>query len=170
MNPNDDLSELERQQCILEEEHRMKVEKNKHRATVLRSDGLKLDVNFYLSPYANEHSGKELILDILNSGSAFLPVEDTNTGAIFFINTDNIMYLEIAERDLEEETLLSREKRVQVELTNHETLEMSFFIEMPEERSRVSDYLNFTPRFIYLCGKEKDLIVNKTYVFSVKDL
>ena len=86
------------------------------------------------------------------------------------VGKDNIMYLEISERDLEEETLLSREKRVQVELTNHETLDMSFFIEMPEERSRVSDYLHFTPRFIYLCGKEKDMIVNKTYVFSVKDL
>ena len=148
----------------------MKVEKNKHRATVLRSDGLKLDVNFFLSPYANEHAGKELILDILNSGSAFLPAEDVNTGAIYFINTDNIMYLEISERDLEEETLLSREKRVQIELTNHETLDMSFFIEMPEERSRVSDYLHFSPGFIYLCGKERDVILNKAFVFSVKDL
>ena len=80
------------------------------------------------------------------------------------------MYLEISERDLAEETLLSPEKRVQVELTNHETLDLSFFMEMPEERSRVSDYLNFSPGFIYLCGKEKDMIVNKTFVFSVKDL
>ena len=63
----------------------MRVEKNKRRATLCRSDGLKLDVNFFLSPYADEHSGKELILDILNSDSTFLPVEDIRTGAIFFL-------------------------------------------------------------------------------------
>jgi hypothetical protein len=80
------------------------------------------------------------------------------------------MSLEIVERDLLDETLLSQEKRVQVELTNNETLNMSLFLEMPEERSRVSDYLNSPPRFIYLCGKEMDIILNKAFVFSVKDL
>ena len=152
------------------EEHHVRVEKNKRKATLCRSDGMKLDVNFFLSPYAEEHSGKELILDVLNSDSTFLPVEDIHTGEIFFLNKDRVMSLEIPERDLAEETLLSPEKRVQVELTNHEILNLSLFMEMPEERSRVSDYLNFSPGFIYLCGKEKDIILNKSFVFSVKDL
>ncbi len=43
-------------------------------------------------------------------------------------------------------------------------------MEMPEERSRISDYLNLSAQFIYLCGKEKDLILNKSFMFSVKDL
>lgn len=148
----------------------MRVEKIKSKATLCRSDGRKLDVNFFLSPYAKGRSGKELILDVLNSDSTFLPVEDVNTGAIIFFNKDRIMSLEIAERDLLDETLLSQEKRVQVELANNEILHMSLFLEMPEERSRVSDYLNSPPRFIYLCGKEKDIILNKAFVFSVKDL
>jgi hypothetical protein len=97
-------------------------------------------------------------------------VEDIHTGAIFFLNKNGVMSLEIPERDLAEETVLNPEKNVQVELTNHEILNLSLFMEMPEERSRVSDYLNFSPGFIYLCGKEKDLILNKSFVFSVKDL
>ena len=80
------------------------------------------------------------------------------------------MFLEIPERDLTEETVLNPKKHVQVELTNHEILNLSLFIEMPEERSRVSDYLNFSPGFIYLCGEEKDFILNKSFVFSVKDV
>jgi hypothetical protein len=148
----------------------MRVEKIKRKVTLCRSDGMKLDVNFFLSPYAEGHSGKELILDILNSDSTFLPVEDIHTGAIIFFNKSRVMSLDIAERDLVDETLLSQEKSVQVELTNNETLNMSFFLEMPEERSRVSDYLNSTPQFIYLCGKERDIILNKAFVFSVKDL
>jgi hypothetical protein len=97
-------------------------------------------------------------------------VEDIRTGAIFFLNKNGVMFLEIFERDLADETVLNPEKSVQVELTNHEILNLSLFMEMPEERSRISDYLNFSPVFIYLCGKEKDLILNKSFVFSVKDL
>jgi hypothetical protein len=148
----------------------MRLEKIKRRVTLCRSDGVKLDINFFLSPYAEGHSGRELILDILNSNLTFLPVEDIRTGAIFFLNKNGIMSLEIPERDLAEETVLNPEKSVQVELTNHEILDLSLFMEMPEERSRISDYLNFSPVFIYLCGKEKDLILNKSFVFSVKDL
>ncbi|OPY73174.1 MAG: hypothetical protein A4E62_00590 [Syntrophorhabdus sp. PtaU1.Bin002] len=154
----------------MQEKHHMRIEKNKRRVTLCRSDGMKLDVNFFLSPYAEGHSGKELMLDVLNSNSAFLPVEDIHTGATFFLNKSEVMFLEIPERDLAEETVLNPQKSVQVELTNHEILNLSLFMEMPEDRSRVSDYLNFSPGFIYLCGKEKDIILNKSFVFSVKDL
>jgi hypothetical protein len=152
------------------EEHFVILEKKKRRVTLCRSDGMKLDVNFFLSPYAEDHSGRELILDVLNSNLAFLPVEDIRTGDIFFLNKSGIMFLEISERDLADETVLNPEKSVQVELTNHDILNLTLFIEMPEERSRVSDYLNFSPQFIYLCGKEKDIILNKSFVFSVKDV
>ncbi len=138
--------------------------------TLCRSDGMKLEVNFFLSPYAEGHSGREFLLDILNSNLTFLPVEDIRTNAILFLNKSKIMYLEIPERDLAEETVLNPEKSVRVELTNHEILNLSFFMEMPEERSRISDYLNLSAQFIYLCGKEKDLILNKSFMFSVKDL
>ena len=80
------------------------------------------------------------------------------------------MFLELPERDLSDETLMTPKKRVQVELTNNQTLNLSVFMEMPEERSRVSDYLNFSPGFIYLCGEKRDIIMNKSFVFSVKDL
>jgi len=146
------------------------VEKNRRSATLCRSDGIKLDVNFFLSPYAEHHSGKELILDILNSDKMFIPVEDIHNGVILSLNKGSIMFLELPERDLLDETLMAPKKLVQVELTNHQILNLSVFMELPEERSRVSDYLNFSSGFIYLCGKERDIIMNKAFLFSVKDL
>ena len=148
----------------------MRVEKIKRTATLCRSDGVRLDINFFLSQYAQGHSGREHILDVLNSNLTFLPVEDIGTGAIFFLNKDSVMSLEIPERDLADEVLLNPQRSVQVEMTNHEILNLSIFMEMPEERSRVSDYLNCPAEFIYLCGEEKDFIVNKAFVLSVKDL
>jgi hypothetical protein len=77
--------------------------------------------------------------------------------------------VELPERDLIEEMMLAPEIPVQVTLVNGQSIAGSFFLEMPPERSRRSDYLNFSPQFIYLCRKHADIIINKSYLFSVKE-
>ena len=148
----------------------MRTKKNKHKATICRSDGLKQDVNFFLSLFAEEHSGKELIIDIMNSNASFIPLEDIKEEVVLFLNKNRIMFLELHERDLTEETMLATEIPVHVELINGDILKGNFFLEMPQERSRVSDYINFSPAFVYLCREEGDIIINKAFVFSVKDM
>ena len=49
-----------------------------------------------------------------------------------------------------------------------DTFEGSFFIRMPPDSRRLSDFLNLTPRFIYLCLDQNDRILNKDYLLSVK--
>jgi hypothetical protein len=43
-------------------------------------------------------------------------------------------------------------------------------VEMPPERSRLSDHLNFTPQFLYLIRETGDLILNKSYLLFVRDM
>ncbi len=148
----------------------MRLQKDKRSATLCRSDGIKKDVNFFLSRFAEDHSGKELIIDVLNSNVTFIPLEDIKTGEILFLNKAGVMSMELHERDLADETMLNPKVMVRVELNNGETLTGGFFVEMPQERSRVSDYLNFSPAFVYLCGEVKDIIINKSFVFSVRDI
>jgi hypothetical protein len=45
-----------------------------------------------------------------------------------------------------------------------------FPVEMPPERSRLSDHLNFTPQFLYLTRETGDLILNKSYLLFVRDM
>lgn len=148
----------------------MQLKKDKRSATLCRSDGTRQDVNFFLSQFAEEHSGKELIIDVLNSKATFIPLEDIKTGEVLFLNKARVMSMKLHERDLSAETILTPKVMVQVELINGEILTGGFFIEMPQERSRVSDYLNFSPAFVYLCGDIKDIILNKAFVFSVRDI
>jgi hypothetical protein len=54
----------------------MKVDKFKRQATLRVSTGGRLDVNFFLSYSTDEHPGRELIIDILNSERSFIPLED----------------------------------------------------------------------------------------------
>lgn len=147
----------------------MNMNKSRRKALVWGSDGWKLNANFFLRQFAEEHSGRELILDILNSKAGFIPLEDARTKETLFVNKDKAVFLELEERDLLEETMLSPEIPVRIELTSGETLTGSFFVEMPPERSRLSDFLNFSPQFLYLCREEGDIILNKSYMLSVMD-
>ena len=147
----------------------MKIEKIKHKATVCGIEGWRLDVNFFLRQVAEEHSGREIILDILNSKASFVALEDSQANEILLVNKGKVMYLELQERDLIKETMLAPEIPAEVALTNGEILAGSFFLQMPLERSRLSDYLNFSPQFLYLCREKGDIILNKSYIRSVKD-
>ena len=147
----------------------MKINKLRRRAKVRGSEGSEIDVNFFLREIAENHSGREIILDILNSKAIFISVERLNTNEVFFLNRRKIVCVELHERDLIEEMMLAPEIPVQVTLVNGQSIKGSFFLEMPPERSRLSDYLNFSPQFIYLCRKNADIIINKSYLFSVKE-
>ena len=146
----------------------MKVEKFRRQATLQVSTGGRLDVNFFLSYSCEEHSGRELIMDVLNSERSFIPLLDVLKNEILMIGKNRFMQVELTERDLLEDTLEGREIRVRIELINGDTLDGSFFTELPPDKLRLSDYLNHTAQFIYLCRDQNDVILNKDYILSLK--
>jgi hypothetical protein len=77
--------------------------------------------------------------------------------------------VEPEERDLLEESVFAREIPVEVELSGGQILHGRLPVEMPPERSRLSDYVNFTPRFLYLLREDGDLILNKCYILSARE-
>ena len=147
----------------------MKIAKLKQKATVYESGGSKLEVNFHLRQIAERHSGRETILDILNSKTSFIPLEDLKAGEILFLNKSEVVRVELHERDLAPEIKIPLEVPVEVKLTDGEVLFGNFLIDMPPARSRVSDYLNYSPQYFYLCRRKGDIILNKAYMHSVKN-
>ena len=79
------------------------------------------------------------------------------------------MRVALHERDLAQEKNNPLEIPVEVKLTNGEILVGNFVINMPPARSRVSDYLNYSPQYLYLCQKKGDMILNKAYIHYVKN-
>ena len=145
----------------------MIIQKNRRRARVIETDNRFRDVHFYLQEHADEHSGRELILDVLNSEFQFLSLEDVKTGQFVAVNKQRIVRVEPEGRDLLEGSVFTREISVQVEMRDGRILQGIFPVESPPERSRLSDHLNLTPPFLYLMGQEKDFIVNKFHILSV---
>ena len=140
----------------------MKVDKFKRQATLRVSTGGRLDVNFFLSYSTDEHPGRELIIDVLNSERSFIPLEDILKDEILMIGKNRFMDVELLP-----ETLEAREIAVQIELINGDLVEGTFYTDLPPDKLRLSDYLNFTPQFISLCRHQNDVILNKDYILSL---
>jgi hypothetical protein len=145
----------------------MIISKTRQSAVTHWNDERFTEVSFFLQDYADGHSGRELILDVLNSSSDFLPVEETHKERVSLVNKQCIRWVELKERELLEEIMFPQEKFVEVEMIGGKVFRGRFLVEMPPERSRLSDHLNFTPQFIYLRLEDRDLILNKSYLFSV---
>jgi hypothetical protein len=146
----------------------IKIDKLKRPASVLMGNNVKLEVNFFLSPTAETHSGSELIVDVLNSGQTILPMEDCYTGEIILVNRMQIKTVELSEGELSKETIGFHEDPVTIELMDGDPLKGSLFIDMPPGRSRLSDYLNSTSQFIYIFLNPNDFIVNKSFIATVR--
>jgi hypothetical protein len=146
----------------------MKVEEFRMQATPRVSAGGNLDVNFFLNYSSEERSSMELIIDVLNSQKSFIPLEDILKDEILMIGKNRFMEVELLERDLLPEVLEGHEIPVQTELINGDTLEGSFFTDLPSDQLRLSDYLNHTPQFVYLCREQNDVILNKDFIISLK--
>jgi hypothetical protein len=147
----------------------MIINKRRHGAVAHWSDDRFTQVSFFLQDYAEEHSGRERIIDVLNSSSDFLPLEEVNKKKVILVNKQRIRWIELEEKELFEQVALIHEQSVEVEMTGGKVFRGRFPVEMPPERSRLSDHLNFTPKFIYLLREDRDLILNKTFLISVKD-
>jgi len=146
----------------------MKIDKFKRQATLRVSTGGNLDVNFFLNYSSEARQGRELIIDVLNSDRSFIPLEDVLKDEILMIGKNRFMDVELLERDLLPETLEGQKIPVQIELINGDTLEGSFFTDLPPDKLRLSDFLNHTPQLIYLCRDQHDIILNKEYILSLK--
>ncbi len=148
----------------------MAIKKTRKRAVVYGGDGSKTDAFFFLRHTAEAHSGRELIIDVLNSHAVFISVEQADNGEIVFLNKDKMVYLKLDRPDLPENLPPGLpEIRVRIEMVNGTSVTGAFFVDMPPERSRLSDYLNFTPRFIYLVREGAHLILNKAYIRLVRE-
>jgi hypothetical protein len=146
----------------------LKVEKFKCRANVHFSTGGSLDVHFFLGYQAETHNGPETLLDLLNSDRTFVPIEDILMNEVLLIGKTRIVYVELPEGGAVLQGENSDELRVTVEIVNGESLRGSFPTDLPPESRRASDYLNLMPQYICLQSESHWLVINKTYVLSVK--
>ena len=147
----------------------MQVVKTKRKAKIVMSNSKKLNANFFLSQHSESHSGGETVFDIVNSQNSFIPLEDNLTKDIIFISKDQLMIVELSVSEYVPSVDLNK-ARIQIVMVNNEKLDGYVLIDTPQIKSRVSDYFNIFHQFVRIYQDQSDLILNKAYILSVKEI
>ena len=147
---------------------KMKVDKFRNKATIVLNGGKGLDVNFFLSHHSAHHSGSETIFDVLGSQVSFIPLEDIRTAEMIFVAKAQILSVELLDREVVS-SLHLRELQIQIDMLNGEVIHGEILMDMPQAKPRLSDFLNLSHKFLYVHREEGDMIVNKSYIVSLKE-
>ena len=122
-----------------------------------------------MSQHSESHSGSETVFDIVNSQNSFIPLEDNLTKDIIFTSKEQLMSVELSDREYVPR-IDPNKARIQIEMVNNEKIDGYVYIDMPQIKSRASDYFNIFHQFVCIYKDQGDLILNKAYILSVKEI
>lgn len=135
------------------------------------ADGRTLQGPVFLDFIDVIHRGAQTLLDKLNGDASWLPVRERQ--GIQIVNRDRVVTVEPADGvdpDLvrKDSAEVVRRESVTVRLAGERLLSGRIAMDLPDEFSRVSDFLNFPEDFFALETEEGPVLVSKRHVVSLQ--
>ena len=133
--------------------------------------GESLAGNVFLDYIDVIHRGEQTLLDKFNDEHGWFPVRQDG-GVVEVVNRARVMMVEpglgvTPELVRKESAAVFREEQVTVKLSSEEVLVGRIAMDLPDEFSRVSDFLNFPQDFFSLETDDGPVIVSKRHVVSL---
>lgn len=145
-----------------------KIVKNRRQVLFTLADGSTVEGRVFLSLYEACREGPQRVGELLNSEDAFIPVE-TASGTIH-LNIVNIIAAHMPVMEEGDELMtLGEQYRVQITTSLGTVIEGEVFVNLPHDRSRVSDYLNQRDRFCRVFLAEEIVYIGTRFILSVRD-
>ena len=120
---------------------------------------------FFVSVAAEDHTGTELISELLSRDRNYLPFELSETGEIVLLRKENIMMISIDEEEESDNFMPGyKQVRVNIQLLNGRLLGGKVSFALPETHSRLSDFLNSRDAFFRLEMDGKNHLVQNRFV------
>ncbi len=144
----------------------LNIEMSKRKADIFISDGSRLSGHFFVSLRAQGYSRGECLLGLLLDERAYLPFEMDGDeivllqkGCMVMIESEGCEYLKI----------VSFQKKIDIRISflSGQTLEGKVYSDLPQTNSRLSDFLNHSPRFFCMEVDGKEVLINTLFIKSV---
>jgi hypothetical protein len=152
----------------------LSVPKRRVSAQLVLPGGASRNVIVFLSEAAPGYNGGERLSDLLNaSGPQFLPALDAETNAMTFVHCENLALARVAaelESNSGDQFTIPTEHEVEVTLVDGQKLHGLITYVLPDQHSRLTDYLNNAPLFFPVLEGERVALVNKRHVAYVETL
>jgi hypothetical protein len=142
-------------------------------AEILCTDGRKLVGRIFVPATASRHTGSMRAEEWIDDAASFFPFLSDGASGPVILNKRHVLVLSVpfaAERDGpgQEEDEAGTRRRVRVWCDDRD-VEGSVHIDMPENQSRVLDYLNRPGRFIGLWDGQRHLLIQKDRITRVQE-
>lgn len=145
-----------------------KIAKNRRQVIFTLADGSKLGGEVFLNLYEAHGQGSQKVGELLNGRDAFLPVK-TAEGTVH-LNVANIIKASTpADAERHELMLLGKKYTVRITTLHGEEIEGEIFVDLPQDRSRVSDYLNRPDRFCRVFTPDAIIYIGTRFILAVRD-
>jgi hypothetical protein len=148
------------------------IEKSRRRVTITTRTGDVIPGDMFLQPYARWGGQAERPIDILNAAESFFPLR-RDDGEVVLVAKNQVATVACDGTDEEEGTgaAITRRASVEVRLLTGETVSATVLLEVPEDHSRLLDFLNlWKPRFLPLDTVDGKLLVNRGMIERVRAL
>jgi hypothetical protein len=144
-----------------------RIAKTTRKVQVTLLDGRQLSGELFLSLYGAHHAGQQLG-ELLNGGEEFIPFK--TAAAVFILNIAQILMVKTeAKEELNELMTLGKRYSIQVVTPHHPLLQAEVYVNLPEETSRVCDWLNHPVEFLCLFLADDIVYLNRKQIISVQD-
>ena len=152
----------------------LSIRKDRATITAVFSDGTKIRGEVFLASFSETHYGHQKVADIIEGDKLFIPVSIKEEERVEFLNRDQIMILEGELSSPEDEEKLAiglyHIEKVRVIFINGDIMEGAMISEAPPERSRLSDCLNISSRFISMIKGGRYFYLNKKNIIRVESM
>lgn len=145
-----------------------KIAKNLRPVIFTLADGKQVEGDVFLSPYEAHRHGPQRVGELLNSEETFLPVK-TAEGTLQLNVANIIKAITPAEEELDELMMLGKKYTVGITTLCSKEISGNVFVDLPQSRSRVSDYLNQPQRFFPIIVHENIVYIARRFILSVRD-
>lgn len=145
-----------------------KIAKNRRHVILTLADGSVVEGDVFLSLYEAHGHGQQRVGELLNGEEAFLPVK-TIEGTVHLNVSNIIKACTSSEAERTELMMLGKKYTVQIATLNGETIKGEIFVDLPQDRSRVSDFLNQPDRFFRVFTPEDIVYIGSRYILAVRD-
>ena len=139
-------------------------------ATLRLTTGDDLEGEVYVMERVPQHAGAETPLDMLNRADGFFPFRPRGgESAVLLVAKSRTVTLTVPPAPADS-ARLSAAKRASLVITLADGSELSGWatIEMPEQHSRILDYLNAAEQFFAIATAERVHIVNRAHVLYAR--
>jgi len=142
------------------------VDTRRERAEILLTGRRLITGDIYLQQVAEMHSGPESPVDFLNRQEEFFAVMLDGEQPVFLAKSQ-VLYVRLPPQptiDDPDRESAARRLQLEIELTDGSVVEGLVAIELPPNRPRLLDFLNFVSGFFALTAPEAVLLLNKRHI------